>query len=85
MTAAIAASGLIKNFGSTQALDHLDLSVSAGEIHGFLGPNGAGKTTTIRILLGLLRRDGVRSACWAETLGATLSACTTSWPMCPAR
>jgi ABC-2 type transport system ATP-binding protein len=58
MTAAIAASGLIKNFGSTQALDQLDLSVSAGEIHGFLGPNGAGKTTTIRILLGLLRRDG---------------------------
>ena len=29
-----------------------------GEVHGFLGPNGAGKTTTIRILLGLLRRDG---------------------------
>ncbi len=58
MTAAISASGLVKNFGSTQALDHLDLSVSAGEVHGFLGPNGAGKTTTIRILLGLLRRDG---------------------------
>ncbi len=58
MTAAISASGLVKDFGSTRALDELDLSVSAGEIHGFLGPNGAGKTTTIRILLGLLRRDG---------------------------
>ncbi|MFG1813539.1 ATP-binding cassette domain-containing protein [Kribbella sp. NPDC049174] len=58
MTAAIATSGLIKNFGSTQALDQLELSVAPGEIHGFLGPNGAGKTTTIRILLGLLRRDG---------------------------
>ena len=29
-----------------------------GEVHGFLGPNGAGKTTTIRVLLGLLRKDG---------------------------
>jgi ABC-2 type transport system ATP-binding protein len=50
-------SGLVKDFGSTRALDHLDLTVSAGEVHGFLGPNGAGKTTTIRVLLGLLRRD----------------------------
>jgi ABC-2 type transport system ATP-binding protein len=58
MTAAISVSGLVKNFGTTRALDHLDLSVSAGEVHGFLGPNGAGKTTTIRVLLGLLRRDG---------------------------
>jgi ABC-2 type transport system ATP-binding protein len=58
MTAAISASGLVKNFGRTRALDHLDLTVAAGEVHGFLGPNGAGKTTTIRVLLGLLRRDG---------------------------
>jgi ABC-2 type transport system ATP-binding protein len=36
----------------------LDLTVRDGEVHAFLGPNGAGKTTTIRILLGLLRRDG---------------------------
>ena len=49
---------MVKDFGSTRALDHLDLTVSAGEVHGFLGPNGAGKTTAIRILLGLLRRDG---------------------------
>ncbi|HEY3002480.1 MAG TPA: ABC transporter ATP-binding protein [Kribbellaceae bacterium] len=58
MTAAISASGLVKNFGATRALDHLDLTVPVGEVHGFLGPNGAGKTTTIRVLLGLLRRDG---------------------------
>lgn len=57
MTAAITIAGLVKDFGSTRALDHLDLTVSAGEVHGFLGPNGAGKTTTIRVLLGLLRRD----------------------------
>jgi ABC-2 type transport system ATP-binding protein len=57
MITAIAVSGLRKAFGSTQALDGLDLSVDTGEVHGFLGPNGSGKTTTIRILLGLLRAD----------------------------
>jgi ABC-2 type transport system ATP-binding protein len=48
---------LVKTFGTTRALDGLDLSVRAGEVHGFLGPNGAGKSTTIRVLLGLLRKD----------------------------
>ena len=55
---AIEVSGLHKSFGKSVALDGLDLSVVAGEVHGFLGPNGAGKTTTIRVLLGLLRSDG---------------------------
>ncbi len=49
--------GLVKTFGSTRALDGLDLEVRAGEVHGFLGPNGAGKSTAIRVLLGLLRAD----------------------------
>jgi ABC-2 type transport system ATP-binding protein len=58
MTAAITLSGLVKDFGPrVRALDHLDLRVEAGEVHGFLGPNGAGKTTTIRVLLGMLRAD----------------------------
>ncbi|MGW4213579.1 ATP-binding cassette domain-containing protein [Lentzea sp. NPDC004789] len=57
MTAVISVSGLRKAFGRTTALDGLDLTVRAGEVHGFLGPNGAGKTTTLRILLGLLRAD----------------------------
>src|SRR3954451_7748353 len=55
--AAISASGLVKTFGSTRALDALDLEVATGEVHGFLGPNGSGKSTTIRVLLGLLRAD----------------------------
>ena len=51
--AAISISGLVKDFGSsTRALDHLDLQVVTGEVHGFLGPNGAGKTTTIRVCWG---------------------------------
>jgi ABC-2 type transport system ATP-binding protein len=54
-------SDLSKSFGTTQALDRLDLTVRAGEVHGFLGPNGAGKTTTIRVLLGLLRADSGRA------------------------
>ncbi len=57
MTTAISVSGLVKTFGRTRALDGLDLTVEAGEVHGFLGPNGAGKSTTIRVLLGLLRAD----------------------------
>lgn len=48
---------LRKTFGTTVALDGLDLSIPAGEVHGFLGPNGSGKSTTIRILLGLTRAD----------------------------
>ena len=58
MTNAIEVRALRKSFGQTRALDGLDLTVRTGEVHAFLGPNGAGKTTTIRILLGLLRKDG---------------------------
>ena len=58
MANAIEIRALRKSFGRTIALDGLDLTVRAGEVHAFLGPNGAGKTTTIRILLGLLRKDG---------------------------
>jgi ABC-2 type transport system ATP-binding protein len=53
----ISIAGLVKTFGSTKALDGLDLVVRPGEVYGFLGPNGSGKTTTIRVLLGLLRAD----------------------------
>ena len=52
--AIIQTSGLTKVFsgpsGSITAVDHLDLSILAGEIYGLLGPNGAGKTTTIGML-----------------------------------
>lgn len=61
MSAAIDLRGLTKDFGRTRALDHLDLTVASGEVHGLLGPNGAGKTTTIRTLFGLLRADDGRA------------------------
>ena len=57
VSTAIDIRGLRKTFGSTVALDGLDMEVRTGEVHGFLGPNGAGKSTTIRVLLGLLRAD----------------------------
>ncbi len=54
---AIACEGLRKRYGTTTALDDLDLAVAPGTVHGLLGPNGAGKTTAIRILATLLRPD----------------------------
>lgn len=49
---------LMKSFGKQQALRGVDITVKEGEVVGFLGPNGAGKSTTIRILLGLIRKNG---------------------------
>jgi ABC-2 type transport system ATP-binding protein len=60
MTPVVTIEELVKTFGSTRALDGLDLELRAGEVHGFLGPNGAGKSTAIRVLLGLLRDDAGR-------------------------
>ncbi|MGZ0712469.1 ATP-binding cassette domain-containing protein (plasmid) [Coraliomargarita sp. W4R53] len=58
MTDVIRTKALTKHYGKVHALDGLDLSVAAGEVHGFLGPNGAGKSTAIRVLLGLSRASG---------------------------
>jgi ABC-2 type transport system ATP-binding protein len=54
---AIEATGLVKSFGDTKAVDGVDLAVPTGSVYGVLGPNGAGKTTTIRMLATLLRPD----------------------------
>src|SRR5688572_16233397 len=54
---AIETQGLTKAFGSTQALNGIDLQIAQGSVYGLLGPNGAGKTTTVRILATLLRPD----------------------------
>jgi daunorubicin/doxorubicin transport system ATP-binding protein len=54
---AIEATGLVKCFGRTRAVDGVDLAVAVGSVYGVLGPNGAGKTTTIRMLATLIRPD----------------------------
>jgi ABC-2 type transport system ATP-binding protein len=53
----VRASGLVKRFETTVAVDHVDLTIEEGEIRGLLGPNGAGKTTLLRLLFGLVRPD----------------------------
>ncbi|HEX8156428.1 MAG TPA: ATP-binding cassette domain-containing protein [Solirubrobacteraceae bacterium] len=54
---AIEATGLVKSFNKTRAVDGVDLAVRSGSVYGVLGPNGAGKTTTIRMLATLIRPD----------------------------
>jgi ABC-2 type transport system ATP-binding protein len=56
--APVEARGLVKVYGDVVAVDHVDLTVAAGDVYGYLGPNGAGKTTSLRMLLGLIRPDG---------------------------
>src|SRR5438132_1862285 len=51
----VEARGLVKRYGDIVAVDHVDLTVEAGDVYGYLGPNGAGKTTSLRMLLGLIR------------------------------
>ncbi len=54
---AIAVHGLKKSYGSTEAVQGIDLEVKRGEVFTFLGPNGAGKTTTVEILEGFRKRN----------------------------
>jgi ABC-2 type transport system ATP-binding protein len=54
---AVHLSGLHKAYGSTNAVDGIDLTIQPGEVVALLGPNGAGKSTTIDMMLGLSRAD----------------------------
>lgn len=56
--AVIEARGLRKAFGTTIALDGMNLRVDEGRILGLIGPNGAGKTTALSAILGLTPYDG---------------------------
>jgi len=58
---AVRAEALVNTFGSTRALDGIDLEITTGTVLGLLGPNGAGKTTAVRILTTLLRPDSGRA------------------------
>jgi ABC-2 type transport system ATP-binding protein len=54
---AIATRGLVKRYGSVDAVNGLNLSVPKGAVYALVGRNGSGKTTTIRMLLDLARPD----------------------------
>ncbi len=56
----ILADGVVKTFGRTRALDHVDLAVPSGALWGVVGADGAGKTTLFRCIAGLLRVDSGR-------------------------
>ena len=71
---AVAAQGVRKNFGATQALRGLDLQIRSGEIYGLLGPNGSGKTTFIRCVAGLLRPEAGTLTVLGGTARAAVSA-----------
>jgi ABC-2 type transport system ATP-binding protein len=53
----IQVTGLVRSYGSVQAVRGVDLSIAAGQTVALLGPNGAGKSTTIDTILGLARPD----------------------------
>src|SRR4051812_4486038 len=58
MAPVLAAHGLEKRYGRTQALGGVDLAVEEGQLVGLLGPNGAGKSTLVKIACGLVRKSG---------------------------
>ena len=60
MNAAVLLNDVTKTFGSTRAVDRLELAVPRGALYGFIGPNGAGKTTTIRMMMSIIFPDSGR-------------------------
>lgn len=55
---ALMVEGLVKNYGDKRVVNNLSFSIDKPGVFGLLGTNGAGKTTTIRMMLGMLKRDG---------------------------
>src|SRR5437868_4216280 len=73
-TVAVRGRGITKVFGDVVALDHVDVSVARGHIHGLVGPNGAGKTTLLGLLLGLAVADEGSLEILGAPVGRALSA-----------
>jgi len=67
---AVSVGGLVKNYGSVEAVRGITFEIAAGECFGLLGPNGAGKTTTVEILEGLLPATAGEVRVLGRTWGA---------------
>ena len=70
MHPALTAHAVSKRYGSTTALDAVDLEVAAGELVGLLGPNGAGKSTLVKIACGLVRATSGAATVAGEPAGS---------------
>jgi ABC-2 type transport system ATP-binding protein len=73
-TVAVRGRGITKVFGDVVALDHVDVSMAKGQIHGLVGPNGAGKTTLLGLLLGLAVADQGSLEIFGAPVGRALAA-----------
>lgn len=73
-TIALETRSLSRSFGSTHAVQNVDLRVRAGSVFGLVGANGAGKSTLMKLVCGLIRRDA-GSVC---VLGRELGPCESS-------
>jgi len=62
--------GIVKTFSGVRALDHVDLEVRTGEIHGLVGKNGAGKSTLVSILSGFYPPNEGEITCGGKTVSA---------------
>jgi ABC-2 type transport system ATP-binding protein len=67
---ALAVNGLVKRYGSVEALRGVDLEVRDGELVGLLGPNGAGKSTLVKIACGLVRPSAGRAEICGSPAGS---------------
>jgi ribose transport system ATP-binding protein len=66
----VAMRDIVKDFPGVRALDHVDCSIRAGELHGLVGEHGAGKSTLIKILAGVYQRDAGEVKIRGEAYGA---------------
>jgi len=72
--APVRARAITKTFGEVVALDGIELTVAAGQVHGLVGPNGAGKTTLLGLLLGLAVADSGKLEILGTPVGRALAA-----------
>lgn len=70
----VEASELVKSYGNLVALDRLSLKLEKGKIIGLLGPNGSGKTTFVKLLAGLLEKNGGSALVDGKEIGAETKA-----------